>query len=118
MIETGSDPSDRGKMNDHVCFLIRHSRKILMPPVEIVHLVHKFYPECVKNMPPVVKVTGKRKIQTVGDSNVEKIFIIFSAGPAHIRNEGQYFELYFTKEKSSSQKEKYFGLTYSLISIR
>lgn len=64
VIETGSDPSDRGKMNDHVCFLIRHSRKILMPPVEIVHLVHKFYPECVKNMPPVVKVTGKRKIQT------------------------------------------------------
>ena len=79
MIETGSDPSDRGKMNDHVCFLIRHSRKILMPPVEIVHLVHKFYPECVKNMPPVVKVTGKRKIQTVRLLYFEYcIYIIFS----------------------------------------
>ena len=79
VIETGSDPSDRGKMNDHVCFLIRHSRKILMPPVEIVHLVHKFYPECVKNMPPVVKVTGKRKIQTVRLLYFEYcIYVIFS----------------------------------------
>ena len=89
VIETGSDPSDRGKMNDHVCFLIRHSRKILMPPVEIVHLVHKFYPDCVKNMPPVVKVTGKRKIQTVNLSNILNIvFMIFSADPTNIRNEG------------------------------
>jgi len=40
------------------------------------------------------------------------------AGPTHIRNEGQHFELYFTKEKSSSQKEEYFGLAYSFISIR
>ena len=46
-------------MNGHMCFLIRHSRKILMPPVEIVHLVQKFYPEVQKNMPPVATSQGR-----------------------------------------------------------
>jgi len=61
VLEIGHDPEDRGKMNDHICFLIRHSRKILMPPVEIVHLVQKFYPEVVKNMPPPIRSVGHRR---------------------------------------------------------
>ena len=75
MLETGHDPEDRGKMNDHVCFLIRHSRKILMPPVEIVHLVQKFYPEVVKNMPPPVRATSRRR-QMVSFSDYVEFFLV------------------------------------------
>ena len=60
VIENGSH-NGREKLSNHMTFMIRHARKILMPPIEIVQLVHKFYPDCLKNMPPMVKSAGSRR---------------------------------------------------------
>ena len=60
VIENGSLHA-REKLSNHMTFMIRHARKILMPPIEIVQLVHKFYPDCLKNMPPMVKSARPRR---------------------------------------------------------
>ena len=49
------------KLSNHITFMIRHARKIIMPPIEIVNLVQKFYPDCLKNMPPAPPATGKTR---------------------------------------------------------
>ncbi|CBY33846.1 unnamed protein product [Oikopleura dioica] len=49
------------KLSSHITFMIRHARKIIMPPIEIVNLVQKFYPDCLKNMPPAPPATGKSR---------------------------------------------------------
>ncbi|CAG5088949.1 Oidioi.mRNA.OKI2018_I69.PAR.g12021.t1.cds [Oikopleura dioica] len=49
------------KLSHHITFMIRHARKIIMPPIEIVNLVQKFYPDCLKNMPPAPPASGKSR---------------------------------------------------------
>jgi hypothetical protein len=60
------------KLSSHITFMIRHARKIIMPPIEIVNLVQKFYPDCLKNMPPAPPATGKSRPGA-------KVFFYFSS---------------------------------------
>ena len=61
------------KLSGHITFMIRHARKIIMPPIEIVNLVQKFYPDCLKNMPPAPPATGKSR----PGAKVVHLFILF-----------------------------------------